>query len=512
MSIRKLKPHLKSTATAILAFAITISSSIVYADSNQTNQTNQTKVYTGYPYKNVAPWFETGIKEAEAWKVIPDRFRKLAMDQPITRGEFAEALVLAYLSLTGELPEDWDHNRFADEPNAYAKVASELGLVSGYDDGTFRSTGYIKREEMFAMIQKLIVKMESEVALEGLSTEAVLSTFGDSAAVSSWAKDATALMVAKQIVSGTDKKTLEPKQSTTRAQALVILNNALKTLGDGPVSSRKINSAFDRFVETAKRKIVEGKYAVAKTEASTEAASEASTEAASEGAAETSTTEPIVAKGFNFDSIFTDPSMVAAQNQSNTTVVSRGGRRDYRSLEDIYTPEEMLVMLGNNSVKYGLIFGSPTAERYQTSAEALKHMVTVTVDVWQLGASGVKTTGKRNIMVNKAIADTVITVFKEIYEGPEQYPIKDVGGYAWRSSPTSEHRWGLAIDLNANENYMIRKDGTIVAGSFWLPGENPYSIRPDGDVVRAFKKHGFTWGGDAWPMSNDYMHFSFLGE
>ena len=501
MSRHKFKKRLKSSLVSILALAIAISSSMVYADSNQSNQT---KAYTGYPYKNVAPWFETGIKEAEAWKVIPDRFRKLAMDQPITRGEFAEALVLAYLSLTGELPEDWDHNRFADEPNAYAKVASELGLVSGYDDGTFRSTGYIKREEMFAMIQKLIVKMESEVALEGLSTEAVLSAFGDSATVSSWAKDATALMVAKQIVSGTDKKTLEPKQSTTRAQALVILNNALKTLGDGPVSSRKINSAFDRFVETAKRKTVEGKYAVAKTEASTEASTEA--------VAETSTTEPVVAKGFNFDSIFTDPSFIAAQNQINTTVVSRGGRRDYRSLEDIYTPEEMLVMLGNNSVKYGLIFGSATAERYQTSAEALKHMVTVTVDVWQLGASGVKTTGKRNIMVNKAIADTVISVFKEIYEGPEQYPIKDVGGYAWRSSPTSEHRWGLAIDLNANENYMIRKDGTVVAGSFWLPGENPYSIRPDGDVVRAFKKHGFTWGGDAWPMSNDYMHFSFLGE
>lgn len=443
--------------------------------------------YSGYSYKNVAPWFEAGVKEAEAWKVIPDRFRKLAMDQPITRGEFAEAVVLAYLSLTGELPQDWEDNRFADNPNVYAKAASEIGLVSGYSDGTFRSSGLIKREEMFAMIHKLIVTVQSDVAVEALSTESALADFGDREAVSGWAKDATAHMVANRIVSGTDKKMLEPKQNTTRAQAMVILNNALKTLADGPVSSRQINRAFDQFLATAQRKNLQT----------------------------TGTGVELVAtKGFNFDSIYTDPNATQSlnTNQNQVPVVSRGGRRDFRSLEEIYTPEELLVMLGNNSVKYALIFGSTTAERYQTSAEALKHMVTVSVDVWQLGANGTKTSGKRNITVHHAIADTVKSIFKEIYDGPEQFPIKDVGGYSWRPSPTSEHRWGLAIDINATENYMIRKDGTVVAGSFWLPGDNPYSIRPDGDVVRAFKKHGFTWGGDAWPMSNDYMHFSFLGE
>jgi len=90
-------------------------------------------------------------------------------------------------------------------------------------------------------------------------------------------------------------------------------------------------------------------------------------------------------------------------------------------------------------------------------------------------------------------------------------PIKNVGGYSWRASETSEHRWGLAIDINSNENYMIKPDGTVVAGSFWMPGSDPYSIKPDGDVVKAFKAHGFTWGGDAWSSSNDYMHFSYLG-
>lgn len=487
----------KKGVVSILVISMTLSASTSFANTNTSTS------YNGYTYKNVAPWFETGVREAEAWKVIPDRFRKLAMDQPITRGEFAEAVVLAYLSLTGELPKDWDDKRFADNPNVYAKAASELGLVSGYSDGTFRSNGLIKREEMFAMIHKLIVIVQVDATVGALSTEAVLAAFGDQATVSEWAKDATAHMVAKQIVSGTDKNMLEPKQNTTRAQAMVILSNALKTLGNGPVSSRQIDRAFDQFLATAQRKSFEGKFPATKKDDTAKA----------EAAAGTGV-DLVAAKGFNFDSIYTDPNAISSigAGQSQTTVVSRGGRRDFRSLEEIYTPGELLVMLGNNAVKYALIFGSATAERYQTSAEALKHMVTVSVDVWQLGANGSKTTGKRNITVHRAIADTVSAIFKEIYEGPEQFPIKDVGGYSWRPSPTSEHRWGLAIDINATENYMIRKDGTIVAGSFWLPGENPFSIKPDGDVVRAFKKYGFTWGGDAWPMSNDYMHFSFLGE
>ena len=47
-------------------------------------------------YKNIAPWYVTGIQEAIDWQIMPERFTKLPMDGAITRGEFAEALVLAY--------------------------------------------------------------------------------------------------------------------------------------------------------------------------------------------------------------------------------------------------------------------------------------------------------------------------------------------------------------------------------------------------------------------------------
>ena len=53
--------------------------------------------------------------------------------------------------------------------------------------------------------------------------------------------------------------------------------------------------------------------------------------------------------------------------------------------------------------------------------------------------------------------------------------------------------------------------GTLVptANWFWAPGENPYSIPPNGDVVKSFKKYGWGWGGE-WRSKRDYMHFSYF--
>ncbi|UWG98633.1 cell wall-binding repeat-containing protein [Dehalobacter sp. DCM] len=187
--------------------------------------------------------------------------------------------------------------------------------------------------------------------------------------------------------------------------------------------------------------------------------------------------------------------------------------REWDNTSDFY-PEESsdpLLDLGYTEEKYILVFGSLSNPVYPSATESVQHMTTISVDVWLLKASGEKYSGKRTLTVNKAIADRIQSVFKEIYEGPEKFPIYSVQGYAWRPEPTSEHRWGLAVDINPNENYMITNTGVIKAGSFWKPGISPYSIPLNGDVVNAFNKYGFTWGGNAWHSSNDYMHFSYLG-
>lgn len=400
------------------------------------------------------PWYMDDLLTAQEWGLIPNTFNAQSLDEPITRGEFTEAAIRAYVRATGSLPTDYQKNVFTDPSSVYAELALHLGIIAGYPDNTFKQSGEITREQMFAMIYNLSTSINSQILPDtGNISERIDSfknNFSDHDALSLWAYDSALYVVESGIVSGTGDKKLLPKAYTSRAQALVILKNAFEASEIEPVSSKKMNSVL-RSVE---------------------------------------------------------PTWTTVSTQPSYPTSRGGGRRP----EIIYTPEELLVRLGNNPVKYALIFGSADAPRYQTAAEALPNLVTVSVAVWQLDANGNKTTGNRNITVNKAIASTVKLIFAEIYEGPEQFPMKDVGGYAWRASSTSEHRWGLAIDINARENYMIRKDGTVVAGTHWKPGVDPFSMKPDGDVVTAFKKYGFTWGGDAWPMSNDYMHFSFLGE
>ncbi len=138
-------------------------------------------------------------------------------------------------------------------------------------------------------------------------------------------------------------------------------------------------------------------------------------------------------------------------------------------------------------------------------------MVTVTIDVWKIDSSGNKYPSTLSLKVNKNLEAPIKAIFAEIFSGDEKFPIKTIDGYAWRSNTRSEHRLGLAVDINPNENCMVLKDGRIVSGSYWRPGSDPYSIPANGDVVNAFKRFGFTWGGNAWRSCNDYMHFSYFG-
>ena len=106
-------------------------------------------------------------------------------------------------------------------------------------------------------------------------------------------------------------------------------------------------------------------------------------------------------------------------------------------------------------------------------------------------------------------------IFTEIFESGEQFPIKNVGGYAWRNSAMgrlSEHSYGTCIDINYDENYYCYANtGVAITGSFWRPYENPYSIPENGSVVKTFAKYGWAWGGNAWSRLRDYMHFTYLG-
>lgn len=186
--------------------------------------------------------------------------------------------------------------------------------------------------------------------------------------------------------------------------------------------------------------------------------------------------------------------------------------------EEYDTQNFWLRKLGENDQKKLLLYGNASQRRYANRQEAEQHMTTITVPMWRIDKSGNKYASEGSFLINAAIAQDVVAIFTEIFNDPEQFPFRDLGGYGWRGDKaTGEHNCGTAIDINWNENYQIR-NGRIQTGSLWQPGSNPYSISPGGSVVRIFREHGWSWGGDAWADNSDdsygyhdYMHFSYMG-
>lgn len=158
------------------------------------------------------------------------------------------------------------------------------------------------------------------------------------------------------------------------------------------------------------------------------------------------------------------------------------------------------------------IFGDgATTRKYSSEEEAEQFQTYVTVKVWDINSKGVKYTNTLRFRIHIALADTIEQIFAEIYASGEQFPIYSIGGYSWRGDDSnSEHCLGTALDINPNENYQCKNDGTALVGSYWKPGEDPYSIPEDGIVVQTFNKYGFRWGG-TFRNSKDYMHFSYFG-
>ena len=143
----------------------------------------------------------------------------------------------------------------------------------------------------------------------------------------------------------------------------------------------------------------------------------------------------------------------------------------------------------------------------QTEAEMQKYLTTVQITVRDKEGN----LQTRSLTIHKALADDVVAIFQEIADAG--FCAYDVGSYSWRqmaaSGNRSHHSYGVAIDINPNENYMV-KAGKVVAGSCWDPTNNQYSFGPNSAVVQAFQKRGWVWGG-SWKSSKDYMHFSYTG-
>lgn len=100
--------------------------------------------------------------------------------------------------------------------------AASVGVVNGFDDGTFQPNVAITREQMAAILRNYAAYKGLDVSASGS-----LSTFTDAASVSDWAKESVEWAVGSGLIGGYEDSTLRPQGTTTRAEVASVLQRAL---------------------------------------------------------------------------------------------------------------------------------------------------------------------------------------------------------------------------------------------------------------------------------------------
>ena len=138
----------------------------------------------------------------------------------MTRAEFAADLA-RFAGIHVFYPTD-GAAQFSDVDPAsalapYIAWASDSGIVTGFDDGTFRPGRTLTREQMATMLARFY-------ALSGITAAGSADGYADADAISAWAVNGVALCTARGLVQGDPQGRFRPQSDLTRAQIAAILS------------------------------------------------------------------------------------------------------------------------------------------------------------------------------------------------------------------------------------------------------------------------------------------------
>lgn len=140
-----------------------------------------------------------------------------------TRSSFATILMRTGGMMTQEttttLPDvakgAWDYQALA--------IAKDLGVISGFEDGTIRGGSPVSRTEAMVMVGRFLNVMGVAQQLSDAEVEELLKAFSDGASIPAWARSSVALCVKAGIINGMNGA-INGSGSLTREQCAAIAN------------------------------------------------------------------------------------------------------------------------------------------------------------------------------------------------------------------------------------------------------------------------------------------------
>ena len=431
-------------------------------------------------------------------------------ESTMTRGMFVTVLG----RMEGVDLEFWNSG---SAPQFFADVAADMyyapyiswafcnGIVDGTSPTTFEPDAPITREQMAKLIAFYVQKMGHEIKAPD-SEQLIPDNFADAADIASWAAESVDILRQMGILNGIPNAdgsiSFLPLKTSSRAECATVFCR-LKDALLPPSLSQTMPEAME-FVPAEVTLRMGQSQVLQPVITPPEAASVSLIWKSSDPSVMTvdkNGAVTCVGLGKAEITAYAPNGLSAACTVicSSDTLASADESRSEKCLrlfgEVVSDPK--LYYAGDDGV-YG-------AEDY---ARAAADMQEITVRTWDIGSDGEKYTRQFTILVHKNLAPTVQQIFEEIYNGEEKFPIHYVGGFS--HGGRSEHTIGCAIDINPEENYYYKPSTGETVGSYWKPGEDPYSIPLDGEVAKIFAKYGFTQGA-YWSSAVDYMHFSYFG-
>ena len=135
----------------------------------------------------------------------------------ITRVDFCELVVDLYRKMNPEMnsaPKNILDTVFSDYEDNNVAIAAALGIVTGYEDGTFRPYAFITREEAATMLDRLYKSLGGTENAESSKQYADDAQFGD------WSRDSIYTMQNIGIMKGEENNEFHPDGGYTGEQAI----------------------------------------------------------------------------------------------------------------------------------------------------------------------------------------------------------------------------------------------------------------------------------------------------
>ncbi|MZQ81105.1 hypothetical protein GQF01_03015 [Paenibacillus sp. 5J-6] len=161
-------------------------------------------------------WAELSIKQAVSHRIVSGYSDgTFKPDLAVTRAEFAVMLINTLKRQGKGAPLSFtDTAKIGIWAQKEVAQAVQAGIISGYEDGSFRPDAEITRPEMASMIAKAL-----SLTIDLNTT----TNFADDQEIPQWAKGAVAAIKQLGIIEGKGENEFAPAANTTRAEAVTVL-------------------------------------------------------------------------------------------------------------------------------------------------------------------------------------------------------------------------------------------------------------------------------------------------